>query len=150
VRASVPFFVEGVDEDEDEEEDGGARPTAIGPRGPLPFTQDIFTRLKLPGGGDASAPGFKLLLRAYLATYPDSLWPDAGDAVAALGLPVAATRIAVTTAFEHAVAPRLPSGVASYASLARAIAVRDPALFMPGTPNVDWRQHVRVNRRTEA
>jgi hypothetical protein len=148
-RVSVPFFVEGVDE---ESKLGSWKEAdAIGPRGPLRFRRSMVDELDLRPGAytavERPASAFVLLIRAYLAAHPDALWPAVSECVAALGLPPDSTVVAVSTAFEHAVPPARPSATVSYQSAARAIVARDPTLFSPGPSNVDWRLHVRPKSR---
>jgi hypothetical protein len=148
-RVHVPFFVEGVDE---ESKLGSWKEAdAIGPRGPLRFRRSMLDELDLRPGGytavERPASAFVLLLRAYLAVHPDALWPAVSECVAALGLAPEATVVATSTAFEHTGGHPPPSQVPSYSSAARAIVVGEPTLFIPGSPNVDWRLHVRGARR---
>jgi hypothetical protein len=150
-RVHVPFFVEGMDEESRVAQWKEA--AAIGPRGAVRFRRSMVGELDLRSGGytaaERPASGFVLLLRLYLATYPDALWPAVSESVAAMGLPPDVTVIAASTAFEHAEGPPPPSGVPSYASAARAIVAGDPSLFTPGASNLDWRLHVRGARRTK-
>jgi hypothetical protein len=150
-RVSVPFFVEGADEDS--KLGSWKEADAIGPRGALRFRRTMIKELDLrPGGRTTAEPppsAFVLLLRAYLASHPEALWPEVSECVAALGLPPDATVIVATTAFAHTEGRPPPSEVASYASAARAIVAGEPSLFAPGTPNVDWRLHVRDPKRSK-
>jgi hypothetical protein len=50
-------------------------------------------------------------------------------------------------AFEHTDGAPPPSQLPSYASAARAIVAGEPSLFTPGSPNVDWRLHIRGAKR---
>ncbi|MFO0745798.1 MAG: GNAT family N-acetyltransferase [Myxococcota bacterium] len=86
-------------------------------------------------------PNFVILLRAWLAHFPGSLW---GDLTAAFDGPVDV--VVASDAFEHVVGPlgqgdaaRLPSQSATYRSLADALVHRDGRRFVPGPSNLDWR-----------
>lgn len=128
-----------------------------GPRGPLRIDNDLLARLDVRPGrvanldGLTESPAEVLLVRAYLAAYPGSLFPPLPDTVAALGGRVEDVFL-VTDAFEHVLGPDaegepppldrfaiLPSQSPSYRSLARALAADDPTLFVPGDSNLDHR-----------
>lgn len=100
----------------------------------------------------SESPLDKLCIRAYLATFPGSLWPSVESSAALLGIEDAEI-VAVSDAFEHVLGPQipadrgdlhplalLPGASPTYRSLAEALAARDPARFNPGSSNLDWRR----------
>ncbi len=133
-----------------------------GPAGRLTARDAMLESLDLRPGmltnGERSAevPIDVLLIRAYLATFPDALWYPLPELVALLDVPEADV-IVSTTAFAHVLGrqpepydhPPLdaiaiaPSESETYRSLASAITHRDPARFRPGESNTDWRRWVR-------
>jgi hypothetical protein len=130
---------------------------ATGPRGPLRIDEAFLAAHDLRPGlvanidGLTESPADVLLVRAYLAAHPGSLFPPLTDTVAALsGRPEDV--FLVTEAFEHVLGPAgegepppldrfamLPSESPTYRSLARALAADDPTLFVPGPSNLDHR-----------
>ncbi len=97
-----------------------------------------------------------LLVRAYLARYPDAYWAN-DDEVIDMSLVDDGEILLATTAFEHVTGPhdadvdpdsvdrrwaRLPSESAVYESLAAAIVAGDASRFEPGESNLDWRLHL--------
>lgn len=133
-----------------------------GPAGTLHARDEMLTTLDLRPGMltnnemSAEVPVDVLLIRAYLATFPDSLWYPLDELVALLEVPDANV-IVSTTAFDHVLGtqefgydhPPLdaiaipPSQSDTYRSLAEAIVHRDPARFRPGVSNTDWRLWAR-------
>lgn len=126
-----------------------------GPAGTLIFDRGLVDRYDLRPGRvcnldrASESPADVLLLRAYLATQPGSLFGSIADAANVLGGRESDVLLS-TDAFEHVVpAPeedellaayaKRPSESETYRSLAEAIATRDPARFRPGTSNLDWR-----------
>jgi hypothetical protein len=103
---------------------------------------------------------FAVLLRAYLAKFPQAFWGNAREAAALLQLDGDFEVVVDCDAFEHVLgqlgedeAPgpdaydaawRIDQdGSETYQSLARAICASDPSEFEPGTSNLDWRLHAR-------
>lgn len=133
-----------------------------GPAGRLVARDAMLESLDLRPGmltnGEESAevPIDVLLIRAYLATYPDSLWYPTPEVVALLEVPDPQV-IVSTTELAHVLGREVPaygdpaldaiaiapSESETYRSLARAIAHRDPERFCPGESNTDWRRWVR-------
>lgn len=102
-------------------------------------------------------PADMLLVRAYLAKHPGSLFPSLSESAALLG-GTEADVLFVTDAFEHVLGRSSPEGdpeidrfvirpseSETYRSLARAIVARDPSLFVPGASNLDWRRWARFD-----
>jgi hypothetical protein len=136
--------------------------TVVGPKGPIALSNADHEALDLRAAWMTapyvSEPRFSVLARAYLAKRRDAVFREPSDVAAALGLaPDEWEVIVVALAMHHVVgaaAPPAPyddaalrvrpSSVESYRSLARAIAVRDPAAFAPGTDNLDFRDHARI------
>lgn len=94
------------------------------------------------GTASAEDPNFVMLVRAWLATHPGSLWSDPKPWFDA---PVDV--LVVSDAFAHVAGPlgsgaaaRLPSESPTYRSLADALVHRDPTRFVPGPSNLDWRE----------
>jgi hypothetical protein len=95
-------------------------------------------------------PADLLLLRAYLATFPGSLFGSLADSAATM-MGSTADVLLVADAFEHVLClpgsgeepddryAMRPSESPVFRSLAEAIAQQDPSLFQPGTSNLDWR-----------
>lgn len=139
--------------------------TVTGPAGPLTLTSAMITDLdlrpNLATASDASPSRLVLLLRAYLAVHPGSLWDDPRSAPEALlsGPDYLGDDdfdvLVVSDAFEHVLGPtgaddasrpdgrwRIdPASSPVFRSLARAIVARDGSLFEPGESNLDWRLH---------
>jgi hypothetical protein len=128
-----------------------------GPRGTLRIEQAFLAAHDLRPGfvanfdGLTESPADVLLVRAYLAAHPGSLFPALSDTVAALSGNLEDIFL-VTDAFEHVLGPAgggepppldrfaiLPSESPTYRSLARALAADDPTLFIPGPSNLDHR-----------
>ncbi len=128
----------GVFEDPEEIVEGGV--VVVGPRGPITVSNKELAGLS-PDRMTAPFihhPRHTLLVRAYLAHFPDAFWIELADAARELAIPADADVVVHTTAWSHPVSGR-PSESAVLRSLAEALAARDPARFTPGEPNTDWR-----------
>lgn len=141
------------DEEEDEERPVFSGMIARGPAGDVVLDESLFARHDLRPGMVTEAGGWMartLAIRAYIETHPQAFWPPVEEALPAAGVPDGEILL-VSTAFEHASGHRadgpverwhiLPSESATYRSLAEAIVARDPARFVPGVSNLDWRLH---------
>lgn len=122
-----------------------------GPAGALRCTDAMKAELDLRPGllcggcdGGAEDSTFVVLLRAYLARYPGSLWSDVTELFDA-----PCDVIVAADAFEHVLGAGAaqggpfaidPSASPTYQSLARAIVEEDGAHFVPGPSNLDWRR----------
>jgi hypothetical protein len=117
--------------------------TITGPKGALELDAKKLAKRNLKPGlgceidGDA---GYNHRLRAYLDAYPDVFFGDVKKLLELSGVPSPVV-ICDTTSFAHA--PGKPSKSPTYRSLAKAIALRDPKLFVPGKSNLDFRLHAR-------
>ena len=126
-----------------------------GPAGVLTFDRSLVDRHDLRPGRvcnvdrASESPADVLLLRAYLAAHPGSLFGSIADAASALGGGEGDVLLS-SDAFEHVISPpedderlaayaKRPSESEVYRSLADAIASRDAARFRPGASNLDWR-----------
>lgn len=128
----------------------------MGPAGELRFEPHLVEALDLRPGAIANwdrwseSPADVVLLRAYLARFPGSLFGSLAESAAMLG-GTERDVLLVSDAFEHVVSrldaedepdrryARRPSESAVFRSLAEAIAANDASHFRPGTPNLDWR-----------
>jgi hypothetical protein len=132
--------------------------TIDGPAGALACTDAMIADYDLRPGmlcggceGGATDSNLILLIRAYLARYPGSLWQDVSAAFGA-----ECDVVVVSDAFEHVVgvgdpdAPNTgpfavkPSASTTYQSLAEALVAGEPSRFVPGRSNLDWRLHATV------
>ncbi len=128
-----------------------------GPKGAFDLTEDDVGRLGLKQKGIASLPhasqAFVLSVRAVLAEHPRAFRRPAEAIAALVGIDdghvildtddyahVVGTTAEVVTRRDRFWATR-PGDTRVFRSLARAIAERDPGLFRPGKPNLDWREH---------
>ncbi len=127
--------------------------TVCGPAGDLRCTDSMIAEYDLRPGmlcggcdGGATDSNLILLIRAYLARFPGSLWHDV---TATFG--GACDVVLVSDAFEHVLGahvPNRPSGPfaidpsasTTYRSLADALVAGDASRFVPGESNLDWRQ----------
>jgi hypothetical protein len=138
-----------------------------GPGGPLECHDSMIDEHDLRAGlvtnlnQTAESPVDVVLIRAYMAAFPGGLFYPVGHLGTLLGLTAQESYMTVgSTAFEHVIgrphddeepfgwAPLdevsiQPSESEAYRSLASALASRDPSLFRPGTPNLDWRHWAR-------
>jgi hypothetical protein len=128
-----------------------------GPAGTLRCENELIERFDLRPGRvcnldcAAESPLDVILIRAYLAAFPGSLWPLVDESVALLGIDNGEV-IVFSDAFHHVLGPRIPDGredllpmamlpsaSTTYRSLAAALSHRDATLFVPGVSNLDWR-----------
>lgn len=135
----------------------------VGPGGELALDESLIDRHDLRPG-KVCEPGYwpyrALLIRAYLAAYPDCLWMDPDVAPGLLGLDGAEV-IAVSDRFHHVTGPYRREGVPeqpweidpgespAYRSLAIALVERRSDGFEPGDSNLDWRLHAFVEEAVE-
>ncbi|MEZ4401058.1 MAG: hypothetical protein R3B06_13625 [Kofleriaceae bacterium] len=130
---------------------GGA--TARGPAGALRLDESIFARHDLRPGFDTEHGGWSartIAIRAYLAEHPGCYWPPPEAALAAAGMADGQV-LMVVTAYEHPSGPAADGGTHPWQvdvaaspvmrSLVEALVARDPARFVPGASNLDWRLH---------
>lgn len=126
----------------------------IGPKGTAPFTMTdaLLTKLgllpKRTRKTKLSDWTAVLAVRVRLCRDPGAFWSDPRPlAKKALGLDAPVVVVA-TDRFEHVSGPasgergkarRLPSKSKTYCSVAAALVHRDPARFIAGPPNSDWR-----------
>lgn len=132
--------------------------TVSGPAGELRCTDAMIAEHDLRPGmlcggcdGGAEDSNLILLIRAYLARYPGSLWKDV---TAAFG--GACDVVVVSDAFEHVVGANVvnasndgpfaidPSASTTYRSLADALVSGDASRFVPGASNLDWRRWANI------
>jgi hypothetical protein len=133
-----------------------------GPAGPLACKDAMIRELDLRPGllnnvdRSSECPADVLLIRAYLARFPASLWHSPEDALEHLGLESPRV-VVVCDAFAHVLGRRatpygwapldrisvLPSTSDTYRSLADALETREASRFRSGTSNLDWRNWVR-------
>jgi hypothetical protein len=133
--------------------------TVEGPAGDVACSDAMIAEYDLRPGmlcggcdGGATDSNFVLLIRAYLARHPGSLW---GDVTPVFG--GACDVLVECDAFEHvlgtAVAARdaataayaiNPSASPTYRSLADALASGDASRFVPGASNLDWRRWATI------
>jgi hypothetical protein len=138
-----------------------------GPGGPLECHDSMIEEHDLRAGlltnldQKAENPIDVVLIRAYMSAFPGGLFYPVGHLGTLLGLTAQESYMTVGSAtFEHVIGrlhddeepfdwPPLdkvaiqPSESEAYRSLASALANRDPSLFRPGTPNLDWRHWAR-------
>lgn len=153
-RRAVPLH---VPEDRDQQGSDLAGVEIVGPAGVLRCDSGTAERLDLRPGRvcnldrSSESPLDVLLIRAYLAAFPGSLWPPIEESVAHLGID-GADVVVSCDAFHHVLGPSspvdredlrplsvAPSASPTYRSLAAALASRDSSRFVPGTSNLDWR-----------
>jgi hypothetical protein len=117
-----------------------------GPAGMLVLEKSDVKALDLrPGKGTEPGGGGDqlVLVRAYLAKYPGTIFPPVEDALEALALPSAPRMLIAMESFAHAGASSdAPSKSKTYKSLAKALVACDEKAFEPGKSNTDWRRHV--------
>ena len=125
-----------------------------GPAGELVLDESLFARHDLRPGWDTECGGWPartLAVRAYLAEHPDAFWPPPEDALAAAGVE-GGEILLVSRAYQHPSSRLDPDGedkpwhvmpaeAPAIRSLCEALIAHDPALFVPGEPNLDWRLH---------
>lgn len=119
--------------------------TIRGPKGKVTLKKQDLKALDLkPGKGTEPDSGGEqlVLLRAYLAKFPHTIFPPAKETLAVLKLKKPRMLI-VTEEFQHVGdADDVPSKSKTYASLAEAIAACGAKKFVAGKDNTDWRKHL--------
>jgi hypothetical protein len=131
--------------------------TVRGPAGDLRCTDDMIAAHDLRPGmlcggcdGGATDSNLVLLIRAYLARFPGSLWQDVTSSFGG-----ACDVVVVSEAFEHVLGAHVPhvpkgpfaidpSASTTYRSLADALVAGDASLFVPGASNLDWRRWATI------
>lgn len=154
VPVKRPLALEADPHEDDDLQLDGVR--LQGPAGELTFRPELVGALDLRPGKvcnldrNSEAPADVLLIRAYLATYPGSLFGELADSTATVR-GSAEDVLLVATSFEHVLSRptaegepdgrfvKRPSESETFRSLADAIASRDPRAFKPGQSNLDWR-----------
>ena len=129
------------------EYDGQAIGSTIrGPKGKLTLTKEHIKSLDLkPGKGTEPDSGGEqlVLMRAYLARFPHTIFPPVEQTLAVLKLPKKPRMLVVTERFKHiGHAGEIPSKSKTYKSLADAIVSCDSKKFIAGTDNTSWRKHL--------
>jgi hypothetical protein len=159
-----PAFETDDDADEPRLPEAIEEITVAGPAGDVVLADAMVDELDLrprrvTAEGVASSR-FAVLLRAYLAKFPRAFWGDAHEAAKMLQIDGEYDVVIDCDAFEHILgqlgegetagpegydaAWRVDQdGSEAYQSLARVLTARDPALFVPGASNLDWRLHAR-------
>ena len=120
--------------------------TIRGPKGELTLTKEHIKSLNLkPGKGTEPDSGGEqlVLMRAYLAEFPHTIFLPVERTLAVLKLPEKPRMLVVTETFKHAgQTGEIPSNSKTYKSLAAAIVSCDAEKFIAGTDNTDWRKHL--------